>query len=139
MELLTGEKALSFDRCEKDRNLAMYFLCALKEDRLMQILFDWIANEKNIEQLKEVANLAKRCLRIKGEERPSMREVAMELDGLRITPNHPWVQEETKMEEMEYLLGRQSPDTFSYADVATTSAGYDTIRNHIVLPVNNAR
>ena len=33
-------------------------------------------------QFSEVAMLAKRCLKVKGEERPTMKEVAMELRGL---------------------------------------------------------
>ncbi|GKF98941.1 putative wall-associated receptor kinase-like protein 16, partial [Tanacetum coccineum] len=38
VELFTGRKALSFDRPEKDRNLAIYFLSSLKEGRLFQVL-----------------------------------------------------------------------------------------------------
>jgi hypothetical protein len=49
-ELLTGERALSFDRLKNDRNLAMYFIYAIKEDRLLQILEDQVINEGNIEQ-----------------------------------------------------------------------------------------
>ncbi|KAF3968436.1 hypothetical protein CMV_007674 [Castanea mollissima] len=74
IELLTGKKALSFDRPEIERNLAISFVSAIKEDRLLQILEDHIVNEVNIEQLKEVANLAKRCLSLRGEDRPSMKE-----------------------------------------------------------------
>ncbi|KAL8218508.1 hypothetical protein R6Q57_021881 [Mikania cordata] len=36
VELLTGKKALSFDRPETERNLAIYFLYSLKEGRLFQ-------------------------------------------------------------------------------------------------------
>jgi serine/threonine protein kinase len=86
-KLLTGKKALSFARPESDRNLAMYFVSAMKEDLLVQILEDHIVNEGNIEELKEVANLAKRCLRVRGKDRPSMKEVAMELEGLSIMGN----------------------------------------------------
>jgi hypothetical protein len=89
-ELLTGERALSFDRLENDRNLAMYFISTIKEDRLLQIMEDNIIDEGNIEQLKKVANLAKRCLRVGGDDRPTMKEVAMELEGLRIIEKHQW-------------------------------------------------
>ncbi|KAB2619344.1 wall-associated receptor kinase-like 16 [Pyrus ussuriensis x Pyrus communis] len=83
VELLTRKKAVFFDKPGEQINLAMYFLSALKDDRLLQVLDDWIVTEANIEQLKEVSMLAKRCLRVKGEERPTMQEVAMELEGLR--------------------------------------------------------
>jgi hypothetical protein len=46
-------------------------------------------NEGNIQELKEVANLAKKCLSIRGEDRPTMKEVAMELEGLTIMVKHP--------------------------------------------------
>ena len=59
-ELLIGKKALSFDRPEIDRNLVIYFVTTITEDRLLQILENHIVNEGNIEQLKEAANLAKK-------------------------------------------------------------------------------
>ena len=89
-ELLTGKKAISFDRPKSERNLAMHFVSAVKENRLLPILEDHIVKEGSIQHLKEVANLAIRCLSVKGEDRPSMKEVEMELEGLRITKKHPW-------------------------------------------------
>jgi len=103
-ELLTGNEALSFNRPENDRNLALYFVSAIKEDRLLQILEDNIVNEGNIQELKEVANLAKKCLSIKGEDRPTMKEVAMELEGLTIMVKHPWENADLHMEETEFFL-----------------------------------
>ncbi|BFG18483.1 hypothetical protein CerSpe_047570 [Prunus speciosa] len=139
VELLTRKKALSFDQPEEERNLAMYFLSALKEDRLLQVLDDCIVTEGNIEQLKEVSNLAKRCLRVKGEERPTMKEVAMELEGLRRMVMHPWVSNEANSEETESLLGGISMETISYGGGGESSSGYDTMRNHIMLPVDDGR
>jgi serine/threonine protein kinase len=103
-ELLTGNEALSFNRPENDRNLALYFVSAIKEDRLLQILEHNIVNEGNIQELKEVANLAKKCLSIKGEDRPTMKEVAMELEGLTIMVKHPWENADLHMEETEFFL-----------------------------------
>ncbi|KAF4355973.1 hypothetical protein F8388_025976 [Cannabis sativa] len=37
-ELLTGQKALSFDRSENERNLALYFISSMEEDDLLRIL-----------------------------------------------------------------------------------------------------
>ncbi|KAF5939184.1 hypothetical protein HYC85_023443, partial [Camellia sinensis] len=85
VELLTGRKALSFDRPEVQRNLAMYFVSSMKENQLFEIVDEQVMNEANADQLKEVAILAKRCLRVKGDERPTMKEVEMEI--------HPWVDE----------------------------------------------
>ena len=68
VELLTGRKALSFYKPEVERSLVTYFLLSLKENRFSDILEKHIANEGNVEQLKEVANLAKKCLRLKRED-----------------------------------------------------------------------
>ncbi|PRQ27593.1 putative protein kinase RLK-Pelle-WAK family [Rosa chinensis] len=141
VELLTGKKALSFDRQEEDRNLAMYFLSALKENRLVQVVDECVLNGANDKQLKEVSNLAKRCLKVKGEERPTMMEVASELEGLRrMAMHHPWVNnDESNAQENESLLGEISLETFSHGGGGDTSSGYDTMRNHIILPVNDGR
>lgn len=69
VELITGKKALSFNRPEEERNLAMYFNTCMNNDCLNQIIDEHMVIEGNIEELKEVANLAKRCLRVNGEER----------------------------------------------------------------------
>ncbi|KAF3450477.1 hypothetical protein FNV43_RR06560 [Rhamnella rubrinervis] len=39
-ELLTGKKVVSFERPEEERSLAMLFVSALKDDRLLQIIDD---------------------------------------------------------------------------------------------------
>jgi serine/threonine protein kinase len=105
VELLTSKVAFSKDRC-----LASIFVASMEEDCLNQVLDDGIVNEGNIEMVNNVANLAKRCLRVKGEKRPTMKEVAMELEGMRITTNHPWGSADPFCpEETKHLLG--SPNT----------------------------
>ncbi|GMY06616.1 putative wall-associated receptor kinase-like 16 [Fagus crenata] len=141
-ELLTGRMALSFDMPESDRNLAPYFSSAVKEDRLLQILEDHIVNEGNIEQIKEVANLAQRCLKVKGEDRPSMKEVAMELEGLVITEKHPWGNANVYTEETEYLLS--APTQSFNIDVGTscstsTTATYNSMKNEVLKSLNDGR
>ncbi|KAF4353681.1 hypothetical protein F8388_024250 [Cannabis sativa] len=110
-ELLTGQKALSFERPEGGINLALHFISSMKEDRLLQILDkNMIIVDEDIEAIKVVANLAKWCLRVRGEERPSMKEVASELEGLIHKEIHPWGpnsnnnQEDMNVEETKYLL-----------------------------------
>ncbi|KAL2907047.1 Wall-associated receptor kinase 5 [Bienertia sinuspersici] len=89
-ELLTKEKPLSFLRKTEERNLATYFVLAMKEDRLMEIIDPQLLMEANEEQLLTMAKLAKDCLNVKGEDRPTMKEVALELEGLRKQNKHPW-------------------------------------------------
>ncbi|KAG6714629.1 hypothetical protein I3842_05G211200 [Carya illinoinensis] len=142
-ELLTGEKALSFDRPEKDRSLAMYFNSAIKEDRLHQILDDQIVNDDNINAIEEVANMAKWCLSVKGEDRPTMKEVAMELEGLRIMGKHPLVKADLYTEETEYLLGAPTHsfniDVYNGSSSTITTVGLESMRNQVVKPLDDGR
>ncbi|XVE61015.1 hypothetical protein DITRI_Ditri06bG0006100 [Diplodiscus trichospermus] len=59
---------------------------------LFEIIEPGPRNQNNGEELKAVADLAMRCLRLKGEKRPTMKEVVMELTGLRKFEKHPWDQ-----------------------------------------------
>nr|DAD42618.1 TPA_asm: hypothetical protein HUJ06_000848 [Nelumbo nucifera] len=131
VELLTGMQALSFDRPEQERNLAMHFVTLMKEDKVNEILEDQVMNECSRDQLKEVTMLAKRCLKLNGEERPTMKEVAIELEGLRRSDKHPWV--EHNSEEVENLLGGTS-------DFHSSNAiGFDSLKNNVVLPLDGGR
>ena len=132
-ELLTGMKALSFERPEEERNLAMHFVSSMNESRLFEILDQRMLNEGNVEQLNEVAMLTKRCLKVKGEERPTMKEVAMELEGLKAMTKHPWVKGNTSSEETEYLL--QKPYDDCVGGVSGNSACYDSIRKQVGISI----
>ncbi|KAJ9146236.1 hypothetical protein P3X46_028526 [Hevea brasiliensis] len=138
VELLTGKKALSFDRPEEERSLAMHFLSSMKEGKLFEILEKHIVNEVKKEQVLEMAQLAKRCLSLKGEERPPMKEVAMELEGLHRMKMHPWVAVNT--EETEFLLAREESSAFGDGDGYTaSSAGIDSMKDHLTVPIGGGR
>ncbi|MBA0643264.1 hypothetical protein Goklo_027575 [Gossypium klotzschianum] len=102
-ELLTGRKALCFQVPEEERNLAMHYVFTLKKDQLFRIIDHHVLVEGNTTQI-QVAMLANRCLRVKGKERPSMKEVATVLEGLRamlsIRPVSP--QESTEGSSSDY-------------------------------------
>nr|GMD43343.1 wall-associated receptor kinase 2-like [Ipomoea batatas] len=49
-----------------------------------------VLREAALEQIQKVAELAKRCLHLNGEDRPTMKEVAMELEGLRKLNRQAW-------------------------------------------------
>ncbi|MED6131882.1 hypothetical protein PIB30_014099 [Stylosanthes scabra] len=114
-ELLTGRKALCFDMPEHEKNLAMYFVSSMKQNRLLDIVDKSIIDEAKVEQVNEFAKIAKRCLSSKGEERPTMKEVAMELEGLRSEEKQRWWWEKEKFspEETETLVKAASSPTIS--------------------------
>ena len=101
-----------------------------------------IVNEGNIEQLKEVANLAKKCLRLRGEDRPSMKEVATELERLRSLEKHPSENIDVYPKKTEYLLNATS-HSFNI-DVSTgcstsSTLEYDSMKDQILKPVDDGR
>ncbi|XP_061373357.1 putative wall-associated receptor kinase-like 16 [Gastrolobium bilobum] len=137
-ELITGKKALSFARREEDRNLAVYFLSSMKEGRLINIVDSHIIDEANIEQLTGVAHIAKRCLKVNREERPTMKEVAMELEGLKVVEKHQWESVNLSSEETEKLQ-KATPSVFNVEDGAGgsgISSGFDSL-NRISLSLGS--
>ncbi|XP_042486466.1 wall-associated receptor kinase 2-like [Macadamia integrifolia] len=111
-ELLTGQNPI-LSGLEGHKSLAKHFVSSMKDNNLFQILDHHVVNEGDREQLVVVAELARRCLKVKGEDRPTMKEVAMELDSLRMLCEYPWIQH--KYEESEcFLCG---PSTSSTANV----------------------
>ncbi|KAF5444656.1 hypothetical protein F2P56_033774 [Juglans regia] len=122
-ELLTGEKVISLDRAEKDKNLATYFVSALEDDRLEEIIECHIKNEGDVEEQNEVSYIAKRCLSINGKKRPTMKDVAMELERLRSKKNHS--------NEMADLL-REETKSYLNPDVGTANSSTNTTIDSIM-------
>jgi interleukin-1 receptor-associated kinase 1 len=83
LELLTSRKALNLAAPDDEKSLAASFLSAARESRLDGLLDERIKSEVGAEALVRVAKLAKMCLEMSGERRPSMREVAEELGRIR--------------------------------------------------------
>ncbi|KAL8196713.1 hypothetical protein R6Q57_024556 [Mikania cordata] len=110
-ELLTGEKPLSMERTQEQKNLSTYFVTALKENRLFQILEARVVREGTLEQLQQVGELVKRCVNLTGDERPTMREVASE----RKFTQHPWVSRHVD-EENTRLLNKDNEETDLYVE-----------------------
>ena len=92
---------------EHEKSLSMVFLEAIKENKLEDILDDEIKNNENLEFLEEIAELARQCLEMCGEKRPSMEEVADKLGRLWKMVQHPW-KDQSSAEETKSLLGLPS-------------------------------
>ncbi|XP_049406288.1 wall-associated receptor kinase 2-like [Solanum stenotomum] len=138
VELLTGRKALCFQKPEEERSLAQYFISSVEKGHLFDILDDNIVcDEGNVGQLKNAAVLAQRCLNIKGDDRPIMKEVAAELEaGSRL--KHSWAQIDQHSEEIESLLHDTQPLGFGY-EYSEQSVHIDSITSHVTLPFPGGR
>ncbi|KAI3811844.1 hypothetical protein L1987_21576 [Smallanthus sonchifolius] len=88
-ELLTGKKPV-LKNGREEMVLAKLFVTALEENRLFQILELRVVREGTLEQLQEIAELVKRCLNLSGDDRPTMKTVVIQLEGLRKFTQHPW-------------------------------------------------
>ncbi|KAL3326513.1 hypothetical protein AABB24_037268 [Solanum stoloniferum] len=89
-ELLTGLKPIIRSRDDEQKNLADYFVWSVDNNRLFQILDRRVLREGSLEQLQKMAEVVKNCLRPHGEDRPTMKEVAIELEGLRKVTGVSW-------------------------------------------------
>ncbi|XP_055806860.1 wall-associated receptor kinase 5-like [Solanum dulcamara] len=89
-ELLTGLKPIIRARNEDDKNLADFFVLSMNKNSLFHIIDRRVLQEGSLEQLQMMAELVKKCLRPHGEERPTMKEVAIELEGLRKITRVSW-------------------------------------------------
>ncbi|KAL0432127.1 UNVERIFIED_CONTAM: Wall-associated receptor kinase [Sesamum latifolium] len=164
VELLTGKKALSYDRPEEERNLANYFLCIMKKEGLVEVVEENVEREGKREEVMKVGVLAKRCLKVRGEERPCMKEVAMELEGLLLRSGRegsgkhlhyswPWgaveTSDENEGEDEKALVmvgeGYSSSIISNGEGNSSTSIGFDSLslgldlRNHTDLSVGGGR
>ncbi|KAE9445008.1 hypothetical protein C3L33_23094, partial [Rhododendron williamsianum] len=92
----------------------------MKENRLYQILEPRVVKEGTLEQLQAIAELVERCIYVKSEERPTMKEVAMELESFRKYRKDPWVNQQSH-EKSESLLSDKAP-----TDIYALSIGPST-------------
>ncbi|KAF3485149.1 hypothetical protein F2Q69_00054702 [Brassica cretica] len=136
MELLSRQKALCFDRPQTSKHLVSYFASAMKEKRLHEIIDGQVMNEDNQKAIQEVARIAVECTRLMGEERPRMKEVAAELEGLRGTKTkHKWSEQYPEPQEAEHVLGVE----ILSAQGDTNAIGYDSIMNVTRLHIEDGR
>ncbi|RWR75520.1 protein LYK5-like protein [Cinnamomum micranthum f. kanehirae] len=92
LELLTGRKSVWLDSSLEYRSLPIVFPSYVERDNLIEILDKGVVKEGKMEELQLVADVGSRCVRPRGEERPTMKEVWQELATL--SNNHVQQQKE---------------------------------------------
>lgn len=91
VELLTRKKPIFLNSRDERQNICNFFLQSLQDNTTMEIVDVQVLEEGNERQIIEVASLASACLRLRGEERPTMKEVEVRLQLLRgklVLKNH---------------------------------------------------
>ncbi|CAO2173709.1 unnamed protein product [Urochloa humidicola] len=109
LEILTGQMPLKLESNDTQRSLSSNFLLAMKENNLDAMLDSQIKEHESMELLRGLAELAKHCLDMCSDNRPSMKEVSEELSRLRKLSKHPWLHRDT---ETECFLAGQSTSSF---------------------------
>jgi serine/threonine protein kinase len=82
VELLLRMKPIFTSESGTVQNLSNYFLQEFKEGRITSIVNCHVLEEATEEEINRVASLAEVCLRLHGEERPTMKYVETELQTL---------------------------------------------------------
>ncbi|KAL6198578.1 hypothetical protein ACLB2K_028367 [Fragaria x ananassa] len=131
VELITSQVAISHQKPEAERNLANSFLMSVEDNNLDQIIDLEIIKEGSIDIAEQVAHLAKRCLSFKGGDRPTMKEVATELEAiLALMAKHPGGNPDSSPKETDYLLAPSPSNAYNVdvrgdEDEVITSIDYD--------------
>ncbi|XP_031264726.1 putative wall-associated receptor kinase-like 16 [Pistacia vera] len=128
VELLMGMKPGSCVSYGKNINMIQYFMSSLENNSLNQVLgFEVSDDDAEMEEIEEVAELAKRCLS-SSVKRPSMQEVAEELVRLKRL-NYNFSAQQNN-EETAKLLGESSFSNLEITQQDTHSVNLSEIDNY---------
>ncbi|KAK8626181.1 hypothetical protein V6N13_133833 [Hibiscus sabdariffa] len=95
-EIITGQKPISLGQSEEEvRSLVNIFLLSMKDHSLLDIVDPMVMNGGPEAEIVAVAKLAKRYLNLNGKKRPTMREVALELEQIRSSEGANDIEENT--------------------------------------------
>ncbi|KAK9072296.1 hypothetical protein SSX86_008729 [Deinandra increscens subsp. villosa] len=144
LELLTGKKPISMDQDQVQRNLAAFFLVSFKSNNFFQILDPRVVREGSLVQLEAIASLVKRCLNMNGYDRPTMKEVAMELESLRKLTKQQWVNQHGSEDGSSRVHEGEHSDLYNvsinpYMDSIEASSLYSSDQIHSLYPVDEPR
>ncbi|KAK1566853.1 hypothetical protein Q3G72_004899 [Acer saccharum] len=112
-----GQKPTSITRVQDGLSLITNFIDSTEENSLNEILDNQVLSSGKKEEIMAIANIAKRCLNLKGRQRPTMKEIAMELEGIRAPQKDSNIQK--NYEEIEYVRSEINEAW----DVISTSTG----------------
>ncbi|XP_026396526.1 wall-associated receptor kinase 5-like [Papaver somniferum] len=142
VELLTGEKPLSFDRPQEQRSLVSFFLEAIEKNDVFKLIEPQIVCEATREHFIAVVELASKCLSTEGEHRPTMKQVAAELESLcKLETSPSGVHNQQTLERKPNKFIDDTRDLYSVSSAYTSgdSGQYSSMENDMMSPMNRPR
>ncbi|KAF5820321.1 putative protein kinase RLK-Pelle-WAK family [Helianthus annuus] len=124
VELLTGQKPITAFSDGETCSLATYFLSAMEENRLFEIVDHRVMIESGKDQVKRFAELASGCLNLDGRKRPKMKQVAIELELIR-TSDEAATTDEVEYNSVEHAAIWETMSTGIESGPVTTSSASD--------------
>ncbi|XP_066369376.1 wall-associated receptor kinase 1-like isoform X2 [Miscanthus floridulus] len=121
VELLLRKKPVFTNETGTKQNLSNYFLWGKKMKPITEIVATQVLEEATEEEINIVASLAEKCLRLRHEERPTMKLVEMTLQFLRAERLNSRSAVPASKQELEELL---CPST-SYSDSLASDSFMD--------------
>ncbi|KAI3856639.1 hypothetical protein MKX03_019636 [Papaver bracteatum] len=112
IEILSGLKVVDFTRQPNEVNLANFAMEKIRMCCLDEIIDPFLEQHKNAwtsSSMHKVGELAFRCLAFHSETRPSMMEVAAELENILVSGGVPMKRKELELEHEEKNMCIGSP------------------------------
>lgn len=112
LELVTSQKAIDFSRGADDVNLAVYVMERSEEGKTMEIVDPGLLADSSplvVDSIKAFACLALGCLQEKSRDRPSMKEVAEELQYIIALNEDHAHQTDKQLEDNALILRLNRP------------------------------
>ncbi|TVU05276.1 hypothetical protein EJB05_48434, partial [Eragrostis curvula] len=134
IELLTRKKPFMY-RSDNGDGLVSHFASLLAESKLSDIIDPQIIKEEG-EQVDEIAALAAKCTKLNGEDRPTMREIEMTLEILRVAKKHD---DHNTTSRRKYNWDQTAAHQLSYAGVTVETSRQYSIEEEMLLSASSAR
>lgn len=126
-EILTGNMPIFYERSEEmQKSLAWHFLESIEENKLDSILDPKVSMEGRREEVTAVARIAQNCLNLKRGVRPTMKEVATQLESLRISRQPSTF--ELKLEEANSVVISNIQSAFTTSCTSEASTTFSDIQ-----------
>ncbi|KAK1549208.1 hypothetical protein Q3G72_024115 [Acer saccharum] len=122
LELLTGQKPIISIGLKEGKSLVDHFMDSMQEDNLFDILDPQVKQLGKKEEIMTIANLANNCLNMNGKKRPTMKEVAMVLEGIQASSQKDNGNVQQDFEEVKHETHERTEITECW-DVVSTSTG----------------